>query len=442
MGNFARLSAVLPSRFPVVLPKRPAMQINRLVLIVALPLVSGFLGANQSQSKEPVRFKVQMLALDANEGIAAGDVDGDGKTDLVAGRQWFRGGDWAPRPLRNISDWNGYVESNGDYLFDVNKDGRLDVVAGSFLPSEVFWYENPGDEALRLGKQWPQHLLKDTQRSQNEGQLLEDVDGDGTPEWIVNSWKKDVPMMVYRFVDRGVPGAGQANAKGTAKQGAAKKNKAGSTKNTAKYDLVGHSLGDKANGHGVAIGDLNGDGRKDILVGQGWYEQPESKIWQSEWTFHADWDLHSSLPMIVTDLDDDGDSDLIIGNGHDYGLYWWEQTGLDAQTGKLSFEKHDIDNQYSQPHTLAWADLDGDGTKDLITGKRYYAHNSRDPGGTEPPCLYYYTFDTDAKKFSRHVIDEGHVGSGLQIVVEDLNQDGKTDLAVAGKSGTYLLLAE
>ena len=96
----------------------------------------------------------------------------------------------APRPLRNIEDWNGYVQSNGDYLFDMNGDGRLDVIAGSFIPTEVYWYENPGEEALRLGKQWTQHLLADTGNTSNEGQLMQDVDGDGRPEWLVNSWKK------------------------------------------------------------------------------------------------------------------------------------------------------------------------------------------------------------------------------------------------------------
>ena len=383
---------------------------------------------------EPIglRFEIKSLAVDANEGIAIADLNKDGKLDVAAGRNWYAGPEFISRPLRNIEDWNGYVQSNCDFAYDVDGDGWKDIVSGAFIPKEVHWYRNPGEQGLARGHLWKQNLLVDTGYSQNEGSFFRDMNGDGKPEWISNSWNKNNPMLVWHL------STGERDITVNSKGG----------KITAKKPVPGmlkQVIGVRGNGHGMGFGDINNDGVEDIVFGEGWYEGLKlSQGWHNPihikpWKLHRDWsNLHASVPMFVRDLDGDGRNDLIWGKGHHFGLQWWQQIEPE-EDGKLKFKEHMIDKSYSQPHTLHMADLDGDGGEELITGKRVYAHNGRDPGGMLQPCIYYYKWNKKDLKFQRFTIAEGKVGTGLQICTADLDGDGKIDIAVAGKSGTYVL---
>lgn len=360
-----------------------------------------------------VAFEIRQLYLDANEGIAVADVDRDGLPDIIAGRNWYAAPDFVPRPLRLIEDWNGYVQSNADHAHDVNGDGWVDVIAGSFVPTEVYWYENPGEPGLRLGHLWTPHLLVDTGASQNELSFLHDLDGDGVPEWVVNSWAVDAPVYAWQLVtgDDGRP---------TARR---------------------HVLSEVGNRHGMGFGDVNGDGLEDIVLGGGWLERPPGDPFARVWTYHDDWEpVEASTPILVRDLNGDGRNDLIVGHGHDYGLWWWEQLAP-GEDGRTRWRRHEIDSSFSQVHALHMADLDGDGDDELITGKRRWAHNlTGDPGVDDPAVLYYFDWDPATLTWTRHVVAEGDVGTGLQIRTADFDGDGRTDIAVAGKSGTYVLL--
>ena len=323
------------------------------------------------------------------------------------------------------------MESNGDFAYDVNKDGHVDLVAGSFLPAQVYWYENPGPARLALGHVFLKHLLAETGLTQNEASMLHDVNGDGIPEWVTNSWNPDNVMAVWSF---------SSQARNVQVQ-------EGDTAVTEKHwvpTLKKHVLGDSGNGHGMAFGDLNGDGREDIMVGMGWYVRPEGDPLGQNWIWHPhggdDW--HASVPCLIRDLNQDGINDVIWGKGHAYGLFWWEGQGLDDQ-GQPQWNEYVIDTSFSQAHALHWADIDGDGQDELITGKRVFAHNGRDPGGKDPSVVYYYDWNQSSSSFERHTIDDsGVIGIGLQIRTHDLDGDGDLDLALAGKTGTYILFNE
>jgi len=231
---------------------------------------------------------------------------------------------------------------------------------------------------------------------------------------FINSWIRTDPVVVWKLV------------KGPKGQPAAK-------------EIV---LGTGGHGHGFAFGELNGDGREDILVEAGWYERPAGDPFAKLWRFHDQPALaHPSAPCIIVDLTGDRRNDIVWGRAHAYGLFWWEQ--LEPRPdGRSRWKEHLIDKTWSQPHSLAWADLDGDGQPELITGKRRRAHRGDDPGGNEPACMYYYSWDKRARRFTRHTIaapGEG-VGIGLQIAVGDLNGDGRNDIAVSGRTGTWLLI--
>ena len=150
---------------------------------------------------------------------------------------------------------------------------------------------------------------------------------------------------------------------------------------------------------------------------------------------------NASVPVVVADVNQDGRNDLIVGQGHSYGLDWYEQ----KRDGKLiKFIKHAIDPFQSQYHTMEWADIDNDGQMELITGKRYRAHNGRDPGDNDSPGLYYFKWNGES--FTKNIISYGPFGvgkgAGIFLSIADLHKTGRKDIIVAGKDGLCVFFNE
>lgn len=354
--------------------------------------------------------KVQ-LYHDPNEACAVADFNNDGKLDISAGRNLFLGPDFIPRPLREVPEFGvDYLENNGEHAVDVDGDGWIDIVAGAFMGKEIYWYKNPGAKGIEYGKLWQKQVLQ-VGAQENEISFLHNLQGDQRPDFIVDSWNPKNPLTVFQL----------ALADG---------------KPTLTPFVVG-----PVNGHGMGFGDINSDGREDILFRSGWYERPAGDPRTTPWQLHEDWLYEqASCPMIVTDLNGDGRNDVIWGAGHNYGVFWEEQ--LAPKDGKTQWTQHVIDKSWSQAHALAWEDIDNDGQPDLITGKRVRAHSGNDPGAAEPAAIYYYTWDTKALKFTRHPIDTNDASTGLFIRVADLDGNGWKDLVMSGKTGTFIFFNE
>ncbi|GIX00780.1 MAG: hypothetical protein KatS3mg111_4112 [Pirellulaceae bacterium] len=371
----------------------------------------------QTDAQHPIRFEVRVLCVDANEGCDIADIDGDGRLDIVAGRNWYQNDGWVPRPLRLIEDRGGYVRSNGEWAFDVDQDGDPDVLSIDFFDGHLYWYENVGGTDLLQGMLWPKHLLADTGLSANEASFLIDLDRDGTPEWVSDQWVPTNPLVAWRF-HRADPTGG---------------------KERPPIEMKPYRVGEST-GHGFGVGDVNNDGRDDILVGTGWYECPPDRSLESPWKFHPAWNRQAPCPMIVTDVDGDGINDVLMSQAHGFGLYMWRGRG-NSEDGEPQFDEVLVDDSFSQAHCLHWADLDGDDQPELITGKRVRAHNGKDPGGMEPPVMKYYVWNKQRQQFSDYLINRGDVGTGLQIRTADLDGDGDVDIVVAGKEGTQILFS-
>ena len=353
------------------------------------------------------------------------DVDGDGNLDIAAGRHWYEAPDWTKHSdFRDGAETNGpETDDNSEFAMDVNFDGRPDVVSSGWMFMRgAFWYENPGDNDTV----WQSTRIHHAQNM--EGVVHGDIDGDGDDDILCNHWSL-------------VPGQGMTWLEHIDRE----------------PWFVERVVGTDGDMHGNGLGDINMDGRVDIVTPVGWYEQPPCAT-DTPWKFHADYKFEpaqgrggaASHPILVHDVDEDGLNDILIGSAHAYGLAWLEQK---VEAGERSFVTHWIETDFSQFHTLALGDLNGDGKPDLVTGKRLFAHHGNDIGAFEP--LYAFWYDIQGGEFERHVLSYNHlpyypdegginpppnyvVSVGMKLNIADMDEDGRNDVVIAGKGGLYV----
>jgi hypothetical protein len=372
------------------------------------------------------------------EGAHYGDFNRDGHMDLVYGPFWYEGPDfkqrhqYAPAEVshqrklpdggeRTVPGYDPLHYSKNFFAFthDMNGNGWTDILIVGFPGEETAWYENPQG---RSGH-WKRHVAFTP--TDNESPTFADLTGDGKPELICNSgghfgyarpdWS--APAKPWTFHPISPKGPWQ------------------------RYT------------HGLGIGDVNGNGRMDLLEAGGWWEHPASLEGNPVWKRHEFPFGLGGAQMFAYDVNGNGLNDVITSLvAHGFGLAWYEQT---RQNSQISFNEHIFMNKepsenrygvkFSQLHAIDLVDMDGDGLKDIITGKRFWAHGPKgDPEPNAPAVLYWFKLVRNSNgevDYIPYLIDDDS-GVGTQVVAGDVSGNGAPDVIVGNKKGLFLFLHE
>ena len=356
-----------------------------------------------------------------SEGASAGDINGDGVFDIVCGPHWYAGPDFAkkneiyPAVPQNRK---GYADNFFSWIYDFDKDGNNDVLTVGFPGKPGYVYRNPGKN--NLDQLWDKVQVLDS--VSNESPQFEDVNGDGIPELVCTR--------------NGHYGFAQFDAKQPFQDW--------------KWTSISGDVAPKPFGHGLGIGDVNNDGRMDVIARDGWFAQPKTMNADENWAFHTVAFAPASADMFAYDVDGDGDNDIITSlNAHDYGLAWYESSPGD--NGGLAFEQHLImghkpeNNEYgvlfTEPHAVKLADINGDGLQDIVTGKTYWSHHTQSPMWDAGAVVYWFELHRGANgtvDFIPHQAD-GESGIGRGLFVGDINGNNLPDIVTGGMKGAHVL---
>jgi hypothetical protein len=308
----------------------------------------------QGQAKKIPVITWKKTVLDRafrSEGVAVADVNKDGKPDVIVGDIWYEAPDWKVQVIRKDRTFKaaeGYSECFGVFADDFNGDGWVDVLILPFPGAPCYWYENPGN----TGGPWREHMLSHS--ACNETPLYADLFGDGKRVLVMGVQPKGQENMGQMFWLR--PGKDPTqlwehhpisvpSEKGKIVPG------------TFRYS------------HGLGVGDVNGDGRNDVICTGGWWQQPEDRTSNQPWKFHPVDLGPDCADMFAIDIDGDGRNDIVSTSAHNFGMWWHQQRGSKENPSFLRNEMFPGVDIVADPRNYRLTD-DEKKLLDLLNGHR------------------------------------------------------------------------
>ncbi|MDE0479716.1 MAG: VCBS repeat-containing protein [Gammaproteobacteria bacterium] len=341
-------------------------------------------------------------------GVDFADIDGDGRTDLVAWATnpgqlaWFRNPDWDKYAV--TSTMQGNIDSAP---LDIDGDGDVDLalahdfsLGNSTGGGVIHWMENPGDPMAN--QEWRAHYIDEIPTSHRV--RWADVNGDGQQELV------NLPII-------GIGASGPLYDVGL----------------QLKSYLVPEDLTVESwNGvvlddslemsHGMSSVDWDGDGREDLLTAS----FGGVHLFQLATNGRAVSKTRVGEVLQGPERPGIGSSEVGVGS-FPGGRYvatvepWHGNQVVVYQGDEFPWNRIEIDDGLAGGHALITADLDNDGVDEIIAG-----------GRSEPFLLAIYQYDDRAERWRRQDLDTGVAVSGL--AAADMDGDGDIDLAAVGSA--------